>query len=436
MKRARFWFAITAVAVFLGSVILPGAAVKHADLTLYVSSAQPLSQQEESLYDATVTRLLQEDLWTPRDMYDTASYLMVPMHFAFQSKDAAAVKAFGAFFSRFITDVTTGDTYQFSQQGYLDRLQFLYLTTQFMNLCASFGYEGLIPAGLSAFAQNCAETYLYRESANWGTEASVLTHIQQVIAGKTYALSYYSAIDDLELFTLAILCDLHCLRILQGEQPAASMTQASQLAYQLFSSPALNKETSCGGWLFEVGVWAEYPDYAYAGNQTVTENIQPLPKADMTWDTSHFSRMPLFLNSYESAQEKSGQRELFVLRKKQLSNQLADCVMQKMDGKWLLTTFMDGTNGVYRYSYHVQGVGLEGYDLSGTFLLGWWSLLKDSRVTKRYQEILQTFPMQGDRSNPYFDFATVREQNPFFDMDTAFNNGMFACIVTCASKIS
>lgn len=44
--------------------------------------------------------------------------------------------------------------------------------------------------------------------------------------------------------------------------------------------------------------------------------------------------------------------------------------------------------------------------------------------------------MKGDRSNLYFDYATVREQNPFFDDDTAFDNGMMECMVACASKIS
>ena len=42
--------------------------------------------------------------------------------------------------------------------------------------------------------------------------------------------------------------------------------------------------------------------------------------------------------------------------------------------------------------------------------------------------------MSAGMDNPYFDYATTREQNPFFDMDTAFDNGMMECMVTLASK--
>lgn len=78
---------------------------------------------------------------------------------------------------------------------------------------------------------------------------------------------------------------------------------------------------------------------------------------------------------------------------------------------------------------------MAGYDLSGTFLVGWWSLLGDERITECYQDVLETYPMVGDRSNPYFDPLTIREQNPHFDMDTAFDNGMFQCMTACAAAL-
>lgn len=43
--------------------------------------------------------------------------------------------------------------------------------------------------------------------------------------------------------------------------------------------------------------------------------------------------------------------------------------------------------------------------------------------------------MEGNRSNPYFDHAIIREQNPYFGMDTAFDNGMFQCMTTCAAAL-
>lgn len=163
--------------------------------------------------------------------------------------------------------------------------------------------------------------------------------------------------------------------------------------------------------------------------------MEPNPREDIVWDSSHFHRMPLHLNSYLAAQTLPERRELFVLRKQQLANQMAEHVLQKVDGLWLATTFMDGTNGVYRYSYHEEGVGIEGYDLSETVLLGWWALLDDPRITEIHREILREFPMEAGPDNPYWDGTTVREQNPFFDSDTAFGNGMYECMTMCAGKM-
>lgn len=369
-------------------------------------------------------------------MYDACHYLMVPMHYAFYNNDGKTIKLFADFFSRFVSDVTGDDLYQFQQGGTLNKLHFFYLCTQYMNLCATHGYDSHIPNALPALAQNFAENYLLHTRANWGTEQTVITHMQCVINGKVYDANYKSTIEDLDQFTLAILCDLKYLHLVRRESYAPVLDTAADLAYQIFSSPTLNQETEKGGWLFQPGCWSDHPDYAYAGNPTVFEGIEPLIRADVPWDSSHFHRFPLFLNSWQSAQPNKERQALFQLRKEQLANQMAEYVLQNIDGRWLTTTFMDGTNGVYRYSYNTEGVGLDGYDLSGTFLFGWWAFLHNEHIAQCYRDILKTFPMEANRSNPYFDHATVREQNPFFDMDTAFDNGMFECIVTCASKLT
>ena len=67
-------------------------------------------------------------------------------------------------------------------------------------------------------------------------------------------------------------------------------------------------------------------------------------------------------------------------------------------------------------------------------LLGWWSLLDDGRITQIYEDILAQFPMSAGMDNPYYDYGTTREQNSFFDADTAFDNGMMECLVTLATK--
>lgn len=402
---------------------------------LYTGKVEPLTAEQQKIYAHCIGTLLEEDLWTPRDMYDTCHYLMLPMYYAFYSGNDDTVRSFGAFFARFVEDVSGPSVRQFQDGSTLHKLHFFYLSTQFMNLCHVNGYGELIPSALPEMAQNFAADYLLNQKANWDIENTVLQHIENVLAGKQYTRRYYRALTDLDLFPLAILCDLNCFHTLREELYDPVLDTAAELAWKIFSSPLLNKETEKGGWLYQPGVMYDHPDYAYAGNASVRPGMKPKLREDVAADSSHSLRFPLWLRSFLSAQTNGDRQALFFLRQKQLANQMVNYVLQKVDGQWLCTTFMDGTNGVYRYEYGKKGVGLAGYDLSGTFLIGWWSLLGDERITARYQDILKTFPMKGAPSNPYFDHATVREQNPFFDMDTAFDSGMFECMTACAAKL-
>ena len=404
-------------------------------MTAYtLRTPEPLTEAEEALYEKTVSQLLTEDLWTPRDMYDASHCLMVPMHYAFASGDQDKISAFHQFFTRFYEDISGQDTYAFSQQRYsVDKIQFLYFCCEYLRLCAHTGAYSLAPAGLYDYLYREIE-YLFTESpANWGVEKNTQTHIEQAVMGKEYAYHYYAGLSDSDLYPLAALCDLRVVAILSGEEDTELMEEAAFLAYAVFASPDLITETEKGGWLMQVGVWNDYPDFQYAGNQEVTPDIQPDPREDIVFDSSHFTRYALWLSSFQLAQTYREQYDLLKLRREQLANQLVNYVVQYVDGAPLASTFMDGTCGVYRYREET-GVGLQGYSLSGTLLMGWWSFLEDPKIDQLYQDLLAQFPMTAGLQNPYFDYATTREQNPFFDMDTSFENGMMECMTMLASK--
>lgn len=209
------------------------ASVSREELqTLYISTAEPLNEEQQILYNSTVKMLLKEDLWTERDMYDAVHYLMIPMHYAFRAGDEGTVSLFADFFTRFTQDITTDDRYGFQTSIFLNRLQFYYFSTQFMCLCAASGRVDLIPDALPAAAYDCAETYLLHTEANWHTEDTVIEHLRQMLAGKEYPYSYYSVTEDLDGFTLAILCDLNCFAKLSGKEPEELTVTAAQLVYE------------------------------------------------------------------------------------------------------------------------------------------------------------------------------------------------------------
>ena len=100
-------------------------------------TVQPLTAEEEALYQKTVLAVLQEDLWTPRDLYDAANYLIVPLHYAFYSRDQEKIDAFHQFFTRFSQDLNGADTYEYradvARIG--DALHFNYFVSEYLRLC-------------------------------------------------------------------------------------------------------------------------------------------------------------------------------------------------------------------------------------------------------------------------------------------------------------
>jgi hypothetical protein len=59
-----------------------------------------------------------------------------------------------------------------------------------------------------------------------------------------------------------------------------------------------------------------------------------------------------------------------------------------------MNNFMDGSNGVYRWSYPGlgQGSGYGPYGLSASLLVGWWALLDTDRMRDVYRDLAATFP--------------------------------------------
>lgn len=409
-------------------------SAEEIDVTdLRLPEVPPLTEEEEELWTKTVALALKEDLWTERDMYDAAHYLMVPMHYAFRSGDTEKMAEFRDFFSRFCVDISGTDRYNFSNLRLsVDLLQFYYFCCEYLRLCAIAGEEE--PDGLYDYCYQKLKYFYTEVPGNWNTEKNYITRAEQILLHKEYAPSYYGWLADPDLFPLASLCDLRVVAKITGREDTELLKKASMLSYRIFTDDSIITETEKGGYLFQVGVCKDYPDVQYAGNLEIAPDIQPKPREDIVSDSSHSARFALWLTSFQQAQDYQEQYDLFQLRREQLANQLVNYVIVYENGIPLATTFMDGTCGVYRYSYNSEGVGHQGYSLSGTLLLGWWSFLDDPRITQVYRDILVQFPMSAGMDNPYFDYATTREQNPFFDMDTAFDNGMMECMVALASK--
>ncbi len=405
----------------------------NEDTKIYNKQCKQLESTDTETFHAILYDLCSQELWNTRDCYDACSWMIVPMHYAFKSGDDYAVSEFSQMFNRFASTCQSDGWYVESR---VFRLQWLYLCSQYLALTSSFNtyQKFFIPALLDVCIEE-AKFNLYRSQATWKTEATVEEHIKQVLAGKEYKYHYYSSLTDGDMFSLAILSDAVYASKKNNIPVTDEMSKAATYSYEIFNSPLLNTELEDGGWLFQVGVAQDYKDYIYAGNTEITEDMQPNPREDIVSDVSHFRRMAFFFNSYESAQDSlNGGGKIFVKRRQQLGEQLKKCIV-KNDGNWVQTSFMDGTNGVYRNSYHKEGVGHSNYSHSSSLIQGWWALLYQEWIFDVYKEILSGFPWPLDNTNPYWDIMTVREQNPYFDADTAWEKGWYECVVKCAAQL-
>ena len=79
-----------------------------------------------------------------------------------------------------------------------------------------------------------------------------------------------------------------------------------------------------GGWLIQPVVRSDHPDYAYAGNVTITPDIQPKIRENISWDSSHSIRMAALVNSFLRGQNLEEDRALFYARREEIANQLVN----------------------------------------------------------------------------------------------------------------
>lgn len=374
------------------------------------------TESEDQFTSSIIMDLLDEELWNARDIADASHVLMMPMYYVFKSGNETGIQKYTEFFQRFVHSPA-----EFSDLSRLQRMQFLYLGTQFMKLGGEVdGLKEIVLENASADLTTVA---------TWKVEPTIKEHLIQVLAHKEYKNSYYSMIVDGDFYTLACLCDLASLGMEDDD-----ISFAVDYVAELFTDPMINTETEEGYWLFQVGIGRDYKDYEYAGNEASYEGMGPKEKEDIVTDSSHFRRMPLWLISYRDAQENG---ELFDKRIAQLGKLFSEKVLHQVNGYWVTTTFIDGSNGVFRYDYHGDGNSIEGYDQAGgTLFLGYWIMLGNDKIRDVYRDISEKLPLPADSSNPYYDNGiTVREQNSIMDRNACWNNGLMEILISCINGI-
>ncbi len=395
-----------------------------------------LRENVEQLWDRVLTPYLQQDLWSNTNIEDATHTLQVPMERAFAVQDSRWRNEFADQFRRFMEAKPTIDSQ-------LWRLEYYYLASRFVTLCAQTGHPELIPDGMVKLLYDEVERlWLYEPAWLWDSPPFPGGMRERVIWKRDTLVTkhkYYRGITEHDIFVITIAAELKKYERLTGivDIRTVVLDDVLQIARTMFEGMIVLQPD--GGWLFQPGVWSDHPEWLYAGHPEVLPNLQPLPVPDIAEDASHAIRWPLWLKSMAEAYPTGSEGRAYYL------NLLSGLEIQFMEHVLVEPTsdfdgyrsnnFMDGRNGVYRYNYYTagQGRGYGPYSVSAAMFYGWWSFLNTDRTREFYEYMGRRFPLTDSMIDAYVGPNTTRVRNPLETMPATFSNGLKEVLTLLAS---
>lgn len=404
-----------------------------------LATSQGTKESTAAMWDRIVRPFLADDQWTDMYAYDAGHALMIPLQATFgSSADDAWRGDFADHLARFVSYAETGSL----PENLITRQQYLYLWSQFAVLAHMGGYADLVPSGLKPLLAGEQQRLWAEEPAwQWGRDpfASMRERLQWKLDHEEVELSYYRAIVDEELFNIAIAADLVALSTLTGEEPTETALEAVGFGDRIFRQEGQLEPS--GGWLFQPGTWEDHPDYAYAGHETITEDMEEDPVPGIAGDTSHSHRMACWMRSLQAVPGDEERETLYRDILTGLDRQFFDEVLFPPSDDFTgyrTTNYMDGHNGVFRWEYETQGEG-NGYgpwELSGTLCHGWWIFLGSDNATEMYRGMATTFPLADNVLETYVGPNTTRERHPMMTLPDYHTNGFSELIARLAGDLS
>jgi hypothetical protein len=362
---------------------------------------------QDVLWAGTASLWLARPLWRDKASYSGGAMLMVPLHAAYGAGDPDQIREFQVHFQA-LAAAWIGDAAALDPVP-LDQLQYLYLASQFL------GLEQRRESGRawpwtrleSLMAQRIA--WYWREAPAIHWSGKTFTGMRERVAWKLgpapAAQGFHKGINDDELFLFAIAGDLARLLDQRGAPRPPFLDEILASARAVYGQ--LGRFGRDGGWLFQPGVWSDHPDDRYAATEQKPPDQVPAPVPGLSWDSSHSHRFPLWLRSLRDAEARGGPGWMAYDRMLHgLTWQFVHRVLVPPGPGapyYRLTNYLDGRNGLYRWNSGRLGTG-QGYgpfELSGTFLLGWWSFLDAPEIRKAYAYLAEHWPPGREAMDTY-----------------------------------
>lgn len=392
------------------------------------------AQYIDELWPTTISQLVNDSLWLDRDKYDAANILMQPMQYAFLSKQSAKQAEFRDFFTRL------NNYFEESiSDNRVSTTQFMYFVSEYLVL--EQAETGLNQELLSLHQklQTWLVDFIYSSAWMYGREPfdDLLQRLQWKLSNKQVDFSYYRAMFDEDLHSLATLANLVFLAQKLPAQPQESRflvlkQQALPLLEQMLKQEIQHTEqveVQGNYWLFQPGVWTDHPQYAYAGNDQLAQSIAVKPVQNIATDSSHMHRWPLWLQAYKRAfADEQAMTSYLSESQRQLAQQFNNKVYVKPDAEFTksrVNNFFNGFNGVYGYKATTkQGYGP--YQLSGILFSGWYGNLQSAAQWQNdlKVQLAQDTSLTTSELTTYVGPNTSRQRHPMFTWPEYFNSDL------------
>lgn len=200
---------------------------------------------------------------------------------------------------------------------------------------------------------------------------------------------YAGAVTAREMLVLTLGNDLRTYRRASGRAPLPEADQAFRASVGLVGRGVVWQPG--GGWVLQPGARTQHRDWRYAGHRRARAGLAPAPVQGVGPDVSHFlAKWPVFLRAMRDAAV-PGSAEAGRVRRWELGvvEQLRDDVVTPPSSPgdaYVFTTFMDGTDGVFRLGHNGRGPGW-GYSAGAFSVVPYYApiaLLQHPFLTEMY----------------------------------------------------
>ncbi len=267
------------------------------------------------------------------------------------------------------------------------------------------------------------------EAWSWGSafphmRERIMARIETFSKPNSVRPSYWAALTDEDLFLCAIASDLSSiLRIWSSsDKPFTVAAPDEEILAEIrcLTLKAIQQRLEPGeGFLYQIGVWGDHPDFFYADCKGTEYPAKTCPRKRVAEDSSHFHRWPWWLESFRDSWPPDQENHKFYeTLLKRLANQFIHKVVVFSNDRWLfLNNYMDGENGWYRVGYLGRNYGYGPYTLSHTAVYGsWYILAKYDESVKKFNRALCSMVRSEDKEivgHRVRFFGTRSTSNPY-----------------------